>query len=225
MSGELSSFDLVVALSELSARFIVDETALTGFRDARPLVTERSITRFADLSRSAMNSKRFRAALPYMFENAASPQEIYLALFLGLPASQGGCGLPKPQLNRRIPLSRTAQGIARRRFCVADLYWEGKLDLEYDSDSFHTGSARIAHDARRRNALLHDGVEVMTVTREQFKSLTEMDALAKSVAKALGIRWRPRAKGFAERHSMLHRELVRGLPQFSSGSLPICEIY
>lgn len=48
------------------------------------------------------------------------------------------------------------------------MFWpEANVAIEYDSDLEHTGSARIAEDAQRRNDLTALGITTITATREQ----------------------------------------------------------
>ena len=107
---------------------------------------------------------------------------------LSLPCNLGGFGLPRPVLNHRLNLTRSEQVVAGRSFVKCDLYWEnGNLGVEYDSDREHTGSDRISSDAARRGALAFANTTVITITRRQYNNLSQMTAIAKELAKLLGV--------------------------------------
>ena len=80
--------------------------------------------------------------------------------------------------------------------------------MEYDSDAFHTGSARIAADAKRRNSLSYLGYRVITVGRQQMKSEAALNMVAVQIAKQLGVRLRPRSQNWAESRKRLREELL-----------------
>lgn len=88
------------------------------------------------------------------------------------------------------------------------------MAVEYDSDMFHTGSKRIAHDSKRRNALLSAGIAVVTVTTAQIKDAREIDEIAVVLSQALGRRARTSMKGLMTRRHELRRLL------FSHASFP-----
>lgn len=57
-------------------------------------------------------------------------------------------------LMQRVEVPKGDWRVAYGRQFRCDLLWPtASLCVEYDSDMFHTGSQKIARDARRRNAL------------------------------------------------------------------------
>lgn len=121
-------------------------------------------------------------AVRYAVDGSASPMETALALMLSLPKSEGGYGLPKPQMNRVLPLDAETG-----RVRVADLFWpEPKVVVEYDSDAFHTEKEKLRRDALRRNQLESQSVTVLTATAGHLSSLAALDELAGQIARALG---------------------------------------
>ena len=85
--------------------------------------------------------------------------ETKLTMFLCLKRTMGGYGLPFPKLNFPIEPTSAARKAAHKQRYVLDLYWpKRKIDVEYDSDSYHASSEGIASDAQRRNALQLMGV-------------------------------------------------------------------
>ena len=123
-------------------------------------------------------SRRALQALRWVVEGAASEREVELASLLFTPRKHGGSGLPRAYLNYRINLGNVARNMADRSFCIGDFVWpEKRLVLEYDSDAYHASPRAMQRDARRRNALLYEGYEVVTCTNDIFASQSAMAAL------------------------------------------------
>ena len=96
-----------------------------------------------------------------------------------------------------------------KSYYLIDLYWpEANVGLEYDSDQEHTGSARIAEDALRRNDLLSLGIATITATRRHVVDGRRLDRIAEQLGRALGVRLRSERSGSPEEHARLLRSLI-----------------
>ena len=143
-----------------------------------------------------------RQAARYIPDGAASPQEARVALLLSLPATLGGYGLPAPVLNHPLELGEAARGLYPHRQCRLDLYWPAiSFDLEYDGREAH--ELRGAEDMARAVALQVEGVEVLSLTREQVADADAFDAVARLVAGKLGRRLRVRCSDWGLRRDEL----------------------
>ena len=215
MATLLPFADLVRVGFELCGRYALSSRDPRGFETrAMPLTTCVALRGYVDKARGMRGSKKARQALAFVAEGSASPMETALAMLLCLPRAQGGYGLPLPLLNHEVVL-RSARKTAWKKTYCCDLFWpEGSLAVEYDSDMFHTGSKRIAHDSKRRNALLSAGIAVVTVTTAQIKDAREIDEIAVVLSQALGRRARTSMKGLMTRRHELRRLL------FSHASFP-----
>ena len=90
-----------------------------------------------------------------------------------------------------------------------DLYWpKVNLGIEYDSDQEHLGSEKIAKDASRKNALFAAGRNILTVTRRQLLSGSEMDKVARTIANHMGMQIRSKNYDEQGRRELLRRELL-----------------
>lgn len=169
----------------------------------------RSMKRFKEFS----GAKTALSALDWVADGAASPREVALSMMMSMPCRRGGYGFPVPQLNR--PFGAGGRGLRWGEGYVCDLYWpQARLALEYDSDAWHVGTERINADAKRRGALALYGVDVLTVTNDQLKSIDEMDRIAAVVGRRLGRRVkRAREYDYRERQRCLRRELLGGFPR------------
>lgn len=189
---------------------------LLGFEKADPLTSTKQLNWFASGVQGARGVKRLRHIAARTLGDSASPMETALATLLSLPCALGGYGLPSPRLNARIDVSSKNELNQSKHYYVADLYWpEARFVIEYDSDQWHVGPERIGQDAARRNALLFEGVNVVTVCSQQIMSESKMDDVARIAARALGRSVRPRAKEWRKRNRELRRVV---LPRRDDGS-------
>ncbi len=182
---------------------------LLGFEKADPLTSMKRLNWFASGVQGARGVKRLRRIADRVLDGSASPMETALAMLLSLPCALGGYGLPSPRLNARIDVSSKNVLNQSKRYYVADLYWpEVRFAIEYDSDQWHVGPERIGQDAARRNALLFQGVNVVTVCSQQIMSESKMDDVARIAARALGRSVRPRARDWRKRNRELRRVVL-----------------
>ena len=194
---------------ELCGAYSVDRTASGGFFQRKPLTTPQRIAQFACGNASLRGSAKARRALRYIAENAASPAETRIAMSLTLPLAEGGLGLPKAQLNHSLPLGTYARRATGRHYFVCDLFWpDCNVAVEYDSDKWHTGSSRIANDARRRNILVHLGITEICITKRQFNDLIAFDKTARILSRQLRHRIHPRSEEFRGRQMKLRKQLL-----------------
>ena len=187
---EVEFTDLVKLGFEITGSYRLASTSEQGFRSDPPLATYRQLGPFSSQS-GLPGARRAANALRFVIPGSASPMETALSMALTLPNAKGGYGLPAPQLNAAVDVPRADWRIAFGRQFRCDLLWpEVGFAVEYDSDMFHTPSSKIAHDAKRRNALSSLGITVLTVTRAQFSSVHGLDQVASQVAKGIGARVR-----------------------------------
>lgn len=149
-------------------------------------------------------------ALQFVADNSASPMETKLTMFLCLKRTMGGYGLAFPKLNFPIEPTSAARKAAHKQCYVLDLYWsKRKIDVEYDSDSYHASSEGIASDAQRRNALQLMGVTVITVTRGQLYNAASFDRTARIIAVSIGVRLPKTSRRWISQNQMLRYTLLK----------------
>lgn len=170
------------------ARPVGERTEL-GKRD--PLTDTESLMRFLHGLHRVPGANAARRATAFVLDGSMSPMETSSVLYLCLPASLGGYGLPLPQMNAVVPVSAKDRAYVGKSYYQCDLYWpEARFAIEYDSNVHHTGAARIADDASRRTDLAYLGIEVATLTQGQVSDRRELDRIARLLAKRLGKRLR-----------------------------------
>lgn len=173
------------------------------------LTSQRKLANYLAACGNVRGAKRARVAAKYVVDGSSSPMESALALLLSLPHKYGGYGLPRPALNVEIPLTADSQTMVGKRCCRGDIvYPASKLDIEYDSDFWHVGAERIAEDSARRNALLAEGYDVITITKAQVYDRQQLDLLAQLIARKLKFRIRVRCDGYGQRQRALREVLL-----------------
>lgn len=174
-----------------------------------PLTTPLKLSHFLQRTDQGKGSAVARKALGCLAGNSASPRETALALFLCLPRSVGGYGLPTPSMNVAIPLPHKGRHLAHNQYFVADLIWpEYKVCVEYDSDAFHGSEQRAVADSTKRNALLALGYHVVTLTNQQIKDARRLDEAAAAIAILLGRRLRIRSSTWMQKRYVLRKRLL-----------------
>ena len=187
-----------------------DANARQGVAGRLPLVTPGKIARFLDECPREPGVKAARRALAYVECGSASPMETATFMRLALPHRLGGLGFPKPLINHRVNLSGRDRKVAASSFYLCDLFWpDQQLAVEYDSD-LHADARKIAQDASRRNALLHKGIEVITITKGQMFNADEFARTAEVIRKKLKVRAAVRCCDYEAKKAELIRTVLKG---------------
>lgn len=186
-------------------------------RERQPLTTVSRLKQCVAKGSFFRGAKKAARALRFVADNAASPREALVTMLLCLPYSLGGYGIALPFLNYRIESKKESAPGHRAGYFVCDLFWRDlQLAIEYDSDLYHTGSRRIAHDATRRAALAAEGITVVSVTRQQVNSYGDMKNVAHLIARANGKKLQYKEPRFTQRCRALRGTLLGHL---SSGQV------
>ena len=211
MAHYLSLHELVVLGMELCGHY-----RLAGANTENPLKSNRTIYSQASLTTPQRLSDYLdhveyvwglslaKQACAYLAADSASPMETALYVLLCLPRNLGGYGFPRPLLNVRRRVTVQAKRVTLSKTLFPDLFWpEALLDLEYDSEEFHASTEHLRNGAIRTLALRTMNVEVIAATKEMIYDVDTFDALAKLVAKSLGIRARkPGERGRMRREQL-----------------------
>jgi len=108
---------------------------------------------------------------------------------------------------------RAAKRTGASRF-YGDLYWPDKrVDVEYDSDAYHSSNDKRNEDTRRRNTIVSAGLTVLSVSRWHIVHTEELRKIAETLSVLLGKRLRCSTPEFSYRHSVLRARL---LPKISA---------
>lgn len=217
MATILSLVELVELGFELCGSYAMDPSDERGFRSRAPLASARSLGKFVARAKGMHGAKKAARAVGFVADGAASPMESVTAMLLCLPSSMGGYGFELPVLNRPVGVTAAtgAEGITASRAdsakrCICDLYWpRARVAIEYDSDMFHVGAERAAHDSKRRASLSRAGVSVVSVTRSQVYDARAFDEVACAVARLMGRRLRIRRADWMAQRFELRSQLLR----------------
>lgn len=125
-----------------------------------------------------------KTAASWILDNSYSPQETILALEQYLKPMRGGRGYPKPRLNPEIEVPRELRHLTARDTFRPDIYWEGMLDLEYDS-AYHSDPAQVERDKARASDVQALGIPVIQATGLSLSTCERAELLGRQIGKAL----------------------------------------
>lgn len=192
---------------EFAGTYRLSTPASEAAYDKPPLMTLESARAFLEIVHERNDSPRARRALVLAADGSASPAETALFLMLTLPIELGGFGLPKPELNRSVPVRIDNEDL------TPDLLWrDQRLIVEYQSDRFHAGLGRdkTDRDIMRANTLRAAGYQVIETTPGIVYQLPRIKALADQIARLLGTVLIEADDGQRRLREHLHQELFLG---------------
>lgn len=208
MAGVTDLVDTILLGYELCSSY-VPESEDEELPHRLPLTTPGRLAEFIAKTDEGRGCSIARQALSYVAAGSASPRETAVALFLCLPRSVGGYGLPRPTMNERIPLVRDGGQLTEREYFLADLCWpELKVCVEYDSDAYHSTERRAVADSSKRNALQSLGYQVLTLTNQQVKDTRRLDEAVAALHHLMGRRLRMRGQNWHEQRRLLRQRLL-----------------
>lgn len=179
------------------------QTSSRGLSSRAPITSVSSMRCYIEDNATLYGAQKASQALRWVRDGSASPRESDLAMRMMLPHRLGGYGLDGALLNHRIDLDARSRSRGFSSYYVADLCWpDAKLVIEYDSD-LHLTSEQIAKDASKRRVLESMGYKVITVTKLQLDSITEMDGIAHVAARCIGKRIRPQSASYRDQQRRL----------------------
>jgi len=216
LAQHLSLSELIAVGMEMCGHYrLQGASTLSPLRSQRTLYNQQLLTtpaaidRLLERSRGIPGVKIARRALKYVVPNSASPMETTLYMLLCLPRALGGYAMPRPILNARRPVTKQAESFTFWKTLVPDLYWPSvRLDLEYDSESFHADPESLAAGARRTLALRAMKVDVVVATKEVVYDANTFDATVRLLAKALHHRLLPSTPAFEQQQKTLRDVLL-----------------
>lgn len=183
-----------------------------GFCNREPLASPQELVTWSrDVAGRGMRGCRLASsAADQVRGGAESPMEAVLAMLMTLPRRLGGGALGSPELNHRIELPARLGRRLDSRSLRCDLFWPARrLDVEYNSDYAHAGSAGIARDAVRDDVLRELGVTVIRVTRPQMMDFERCLDVVGSVGRFLRARTPSMGlRAWEERARALHSSLL-----------------
>jgi very-short-patch-repair endonuclease len=170
----------------------------------RPRCTVEELRACAEELRGHRGRRKALRAIRYLCDNSRSPMESILYMFLRLPNALGGCGFKEIVLNKKIVLEDGGKTY------FADLYVPScKLDIEYDSEEFHSFASALSRDRERAAHLEAEGFRVVSVGYSQLTDLKAFRNLVRQLSRLIGKRVFIRARKFFENFVALRDLLLR----------------
>lgn len=207
MARHLDFVDLVRFGYELCASYRPVRGSVEGIEESEPLSTPRKLMSFLSRAKGVYGANHALSAARWVRGGSRSPRETALSMILSLPTRYGGYQLGLPDLNYQIPVGFDVEGMLNR---YIDLYWKSaRVGLEYESNTFHTGVAKITHDSVREKVLIERGVKMFRVTHDELVDPLKLDLLVTVLARALGKRIRSRSSEIQRRRRALAASLLQ----------------
>ena len=154
---------------------------VTYFLD--PATSTHRIRHFLDKTKRAPGLIQSRIVANWLLDNAWSPREAIVALFMHLPPDQLGYGFDGITLNRRVSMGENHQ-LAESR--VPDIsIGDTGVHVNYDGEIHLSDRARYVADRRRDRELLVRGETVIVVTKEDLYEDGGLDRVMWLVVEAI----------------------------------------
>ncbi len=185
-----------------------DHMCFTSY-DLSKLTDVASIRGFLSRNPGIYGARRAARYARYVQDCSASPMETNLFLLLCLPTSEGGYGLPLPELNADLPIiqylgSKHVPGIR-----YGDLVFQSaRAVLEYQSIEHHSDPDKIEADEDRRDDIEASGYTVMFITPARIKDFDRFEAVAQRLAYYLGIDFSQCVPGRTDKRIALRKKLL-----------------
>ena len=201
LASTLSLVDTIkVAMSFCGIYKLVGDTISKSIFDRAPIMTVDSALSYLDCVGEVPGVLNERKALQYVLPNSGSPMETRMVLPFYLPKRMGGYGLPRPVMNKQIPIDDVAREIAGvpswQHSFAGDAVWtnlktEDEVVFEFQSKENHDNETAYGSDYARQLALESLGHKVHFVTKEQLRSPEQMAELARCIVRETGMRLDP----------------------------------
>ena len=177
--------------------------------DLGRLTDASSIRGFLSRNPGIYGAKRATRYARYLQDGSASPMETVLYLLLCLPASEGGYGLPLPELNADLPIIQYLGSQHKPGIRYGDLVFKSaRVVLEYQSREHHDTPDKIEADEDRRDDIQAAGYTVMFITPSRIKDFDRFEAVAQRLAHYLGIDFTQCAPGKTDEREALRTLLL-----------------
>lgn len=217
MANSLDEMELAILGCSLCGGYYPCEGG-AGFVKRPRLTTVGRLSASLSQFRNVKNASKARRALRWVFEGSRSPMETSTALLLSVSRRMGGYGLPRPVLNQRVELSKSAAALAGAPYYVVDLYYPRRnVAIEYLGRAYHKN---VDRDVTREYALRDEGCTLFNVTITQVVSSGLRNRLVQDIARAIGYRLRKGTPSLSvKRNALLNRLLPHPSQILKSGEV------
>lgn len=194
---------LALIALEFCGTYSIDPQTHNFEKDLTPATTPKMIENYIKCYEKHNPNFRGKSKLKDVVEfikpNSASPMESRLFIKLCGKRKKGFYGCCDLEMNQPVKLSDDASKIAGQKIVTPDILNEKlKVAIEYNSAQHHESSDQRQKDARRRDALVHDGWKVFSITPQQYYNENTFHVLAIQILKTLGQNYRFKLSNFSK---------------------------
>lgn len=200
LASQLTLPQLLLVGMELCGTYAMDGSGDdgTGFSQRPRLITVARLAQYVHWCHGRSGIELARQAVGLLMENSGSPRESITVLSLTMPTTRRGLGLPKPRLNRHTHVTRRDRKGTSQSQYYYDFYWEkskvvgkekirltSRVDGEYDSDEYHSGTMKLYDDARRGNSVQYMGTAHVVITDYDLRSARRLIRIARQISRQI----------------------------------------
>ena len=211
LAQQIPFFELLELAYEFCGRYALPDGVHGEMHTRPPLTTPKRLMSFVAELKRMRAVRACRKAFELVQAVSYSPRETNLAMLASLPHKLSGLELDGFALNREIELNESARRILMRSSCKPDLYWEqGNIAIEYEGHEHYETVEQQQFDARKRSALLAQGIEVISIDNPQFANFATLVETLSIVAERTGKAIPTSLHGGLQQQKALHRWLISG---------------
>lgn len=184
-----------------------------SYCESDAVLTPDVLTRYLSRCEGIRGLVTARRATRYALGGARSPAEAVMDALFHTSKRLGGFGFTPMLLNHRINFTADARDVSSGMpYAVADAYIpKAHAILEYNG-SHHSMPEIRTHDEKRNNALKAMGLHVYVINNETLRDVEALEAIARSITRNAGLRYRCNTKGCRVKQV----ELLNGLRSWAN---------
>lgn len=193
-------------IEELAGRFTLpcgNEADPTQCRSSEPVVTVQELRRWLRKAPESAGQLTALRAAKYALGEARSVMEAIMYGMFASPMAAGGFACTNCKPNERVAFNHDAITASQMPYAICDLlYPKAHITLEYNGEYHDAASAR-RHDECRSAGLKAMGIDTIALNDEQMRNLSALEAIARTIYRAEGRRFRYRVEGYRKRQIQL----------------------
>lgn len=194
-------------IEELTGRISIPDPGTDAAVECEPAIKLSVLRRWLTNNASVPGAAAARTAAQYALGNARSVMEVIMYGMFSSPMARGGFACKGGLPNHRVVFGHDAVTASQMPYADCDLYFpKARIDLEYNGE-VHSDNASRKHDERRAAGLKAMGVAQLSINDEQLANVQTLEAIARTIYREEGRRFRYQINEYRSRQLELLHEL------------------
>lgn len=204
VAREQDMIDLLLFGFDICAIYYVTKEAEFGQAGRIPLTSVETLRQYISEAHAFYGASKALNALRYIRNDSNSPMETRLAIFLILPESLGGCGIPWIEMNSPITLLPEGAKLLKYKTVRGDMVIHiARMVIEYNSDKVHLNSQSYTDDMNRQSAVKNAGYKYFAITKGNVNDISSLMGVVNIIRKELSLP--PLDENDLQRQKLFHR--------------------